>query len=422
MPQVQDVVVTGMGVVCPIGVGVAAVQEALAARRSGVRISPELAAAGFPVPIAGEVVDFDAKQFVKPRKALKVMSRETQLGFAAAEMAWDAARLEGAGVDPERLGVTCGSNMFCPELAEFAAACHACDDGRARFDFSQWGRAGLAEVFPLWMLKYLPNMSPAHIGIAHDARGPSNSIVAGDSSGLLALIEAVDVVARGHADVMLAGGVSSAIAMMDLTWHACARLSRRIDEPQRASRPFDAERDGIVGAEGAAIFVLETRAHAEARGAKPIARILGFARRNEAAAASMRPTGSAIRAAIAAAMDMAERGAADLSHVSATGLSTPEDDAVEAQAIAATLGEVPVTAPKSFIGNVGAGSGAVELALNLASLEKGFVPPSLNYETPDPACPVNVVTEAAPTAKRDFIVLSHRTTGQATALVVEAHT
>src|SRR5688500_2539478 len=118
-----------MGIVCPIGVGPDAVWASIERGRSGVRVVPELAAAGAPIPIAGDVADFDPKQWVKPRKSLKVMSRETQLGFAAAEMAWANAQLENAGVDPERLGVTCGSNMFCPEVPELAAACHASDAG-----------------------------------------------------------------------------------------------------------------------------------------------------------------------------------------------------------------------------------------------------------------------------------------------------
>ena len=276
-----EVVISGMGIVCPIGVGAEAVWASIERGRSGVRAVPELALAGAPIPIAGDVADFDPKEWVKPRKSLKVMSRETQLGFAAAEMAWTGAKLENAGVEPERLGVTCGSNMFCPEVPELAAACHASDAGGGKFDFSRWGNLGLREVFPLWLLKYLPNMAPAHVSIVHDARGPSNSIVAGDISGLLAIIEAADVVARGHADVMLAGGASSTIGWMDVLWHNGARQSRRVDEPERACRPFDADRDGWVAGEGAAIFVLETADHARARGVKPLARIAGYGRRYE---------------------------------------------------------------------------------------------------------------------------------------------
>jgi 3-oxoacyl-[acyl-carrier-protein] synthase II len=406
--------------VAPIGVGGDAVWASILAGRSGVRAVPEYVEAGLPVFIAGDVADFDPKEFVKPRKSLKVMSRETQLGFAAAEMAWEHARLEGVDIDPDRLGVTLGSNMFCPEVPELAAACHASDSGGGRFDFTRWGKEGLREIPPLWLLKYLPNMVPAHIGIAHDARGPSNSIVAGDTSGLLAIIEAADVVARGHADVMLTGGTSSMIDWMDLLWHGGARLSHRVEEPERASRPFDAERDGIVGGEGAAVFVIETEQHALARGAKPIARILGFGRRHEPATESYQPTGRSIELAITAALEMAGASATDVGHLNAHGMSTDIDDRIEAQAIRKTLGNVPVTAPKSYFGNLGAASGAVELAISLLGLDRGVIPPSINYNTPDPECPVNVVTRTTPTRSKTVLALNHRTTGQAVALLLEA--
>jgi len=417
---VKEVVITGMGVVAPVGVGEEAVWRSLRAGVSGVRIVPELADAGFPIPIAGAVADFEPKEFVKPRKSLKVMSRETQLGFAAAELAWEQARLEGAGVDPDRLGVTMGSNMYCPELPELAPGYRASDAGAGRFDYSRWGGPGIREVFPLWLLKYLPNMAPAHVGILHDARGPSNSIVAGDVSALLALIEAADIVARGHADVMIAGGNSSTFAMMDLMWHAGARRSRRVDEPHRACRPFDADRDGMVDGEGAAIFVLESRRHAEARGVAPLARLAGYGRCHEPTSESRPPTGDAIRRAIELALAQADLEPSAVGHVNAHGLSTELDDRIEATAIAAALGDVPVTAPKSFIGNIGAGSGAVELAFSLIGLARGFIPPTLNYDTPDPKCPVNVVTTPTPTSNNTFVALSHRTTGQAVAMVVEA--
>jgi len=420
MEAVQEVVITGLGIVCPIGVGAEAVWASVESRKSGVRAVPELVAAGLPIPIAGDVADFDPKEFVKPRKSLKVMSRETQLGFTAAEMAWAHARLDDAGVDPDRLGVTCGSNMFCPEVPELAAACHASDSGGGKFDFSRWGNEGLREVFPLWLLKYLPNMAPAHVSIVHDARGPSNSIVAGDISALLALIEAADVVARGQADVMLAGGASSTISWMDLLWHGGARLSRRVEEPQRACRPFDADRDGAVGGEGAAIFVLETPAHAQARGVKPLARIAGYGRRYEPATATYQPTGRSIEQAILAALQMRGMTATEVGHVNAHGLSTELDDRIEAEAIHRTLDGVPVTAPKSLFGNIGAGSGAVELAVSLLGLQRGLVPPTLNYETPDPKCPVDVITELTPSRSPTALVLNHRTTGQAVSLLVEA--
>ena len=168
------------------------------------------------------------------------------------------------------------------------------------------------------------------------------------------------------------------------------------------------------------MFVLETREHAEARGAKPLARIAGYGRRYESATASYRPTGQSIGQAIEAALASAGVRPDAIGHVSAHGLSTELDDRIEAEAIRRTLGDVPVTALKSYMGNVGATCGAVELALTLLGLQRGKVAATLNYETPDPKCPVNVVTELAAARSPLALLLNHRTTGQAVSLLVEA--
>lgn len=412
----QDVAITGIGIVSPLGVGREAVWSSLQSGRSGVRLLKQLAEAGCPAPIGGEVPEYEPKQYVKPRKSLKVMSRETQLGFTAAVLAWSDGGLDEAQLDPERLGVLVGANIFRSELEDLYGIYQKISTDRD-FDFGRWDE-GMREMYPLWMLKYLPNMACCHIGIAHDARGPLNTIIEGDVSALSAIIEAADVVARGHADVMLAGGTSSMLAMVDLAWHGGARMSRNAAHPEQACRPFDAARDGGVGSEGATMFVLESVAHAEQRGAPIMGRLLGHGRRCEPCAESQKPTGQAIRQAIEAALAMGHVPATEVGHVNAHGLGTIEDDAIEARAIQQTLGDVPVTAPKSFMGNLGAASGAAELAISLIALEHGVVPPTLNYEQPDPACPVNVVTEPQTARSPAVLALNHKLTGQAVALLV----
>jgi 3-oxoacyl-[acyl-carrier-protein] synthase II len=270
------------------------------------------------------------------------------------------------------------------------------------------------------MLKYLPNMPACHIGIRYDARGPNNTIAEGDVSSLLALSEAADVIRRDHADVMIVGGTGSRLNLSDMMWHRGARLAclnGRVN-PAEICRPFDAERSGMVCGEGSAQIVLESREHAERRGAKTLARVAGFASRTEPAAVERNPTGDAIRRSIRAALVSADLDASEIGHVNAHGMSTREDDPIEARAIQDTLGDVPVTAPKSYFGNLGQGSGMVELAISLIALDRGVVPPTLNYETPDPECPVNVVTELTPSDKRAFIKLNHNATGQAAAVVI----
>jgi 3-oxoacyl-[acyl-carrier-protein] synthase II len=422
---VQDVVITGLGIACPVGIGREAVWSAIAAGRSGIHTIAEQAAGNMPIPFGGEVPDFEPKQYVRPRKSLKVMSRETQLGFTAAQLAWSDAGLDDTTVDPKRFGVICAANMFSCELADVTTAFGQCTDrsdakGWGQLDFASWGTAGLHQMYPLWFLKYLPNMTACHVSIALDAHGPVNTMVQGDTSALLAIIEGTDVVARGAADLMLVGGTSSTVTILDQTWHAGARLSTRKDSPETASRPFDAARDGAVASEGASLFVLESRQHAQARGARIVATILGHGRRCEPCADSLSPTGLAVRLAAEAALTRGQVEPQEVGHVNAHGLSTREDDALEAQAIRQVLGDVPVTAPKSYLGNSGAGSGATELAISLLGLERNFVPPTLNYQQPDPTCPVNVVTQLQPARSPVVLSLNHKLTGQAVALLVRA--
>jgi 3-oxoacyl-[acyl-carrier-protein] synthase II len=417
---VREVVITGVGVVSPIGVGREQVWESIVARRSGVRPLPELASAGWLAPFGGMVRDFDPKELIQPRKSIKVMCREIQHACAAAELAWQDAQLGEATIDPDRFGVVGAAGLLYCDLEELRIPFLEWTKDE-EFEIHRWSRDAMGEMYPLWMLKYLPNMPACHIGIRYDARGPNNTISENDVSSLLALAEAADVIRRDLADVMIAGGTGSRINLTDFLWHAGARLARNgDDDPAAVCRPFDAHRSGLVYGEGAAKIVLESRDHAERRGVRPLARVAGAASRCESSADTLKPSGEAIRRAIEAAMSAAKAEPFHIGHVNAHGNSTFEDDAAEAQAIRRTLGDVPVTAPKSFFGNLGHGSGMVELAVSLLAMPHRAVPPTLNYDLPDPACPVNVVTELTQTDRPAFIALNHNTTGQAAAVVIAA--
>jgi 3-oxoacyl-[acyl-carrier-protein] synthase II len=414
----REVVITGVGIVSPIGVGREAVWNAIQSRQSGVRPLAQLASVGWIAPFGGEVADFDPKELIQPRKSIKVMSRDIQLASAAAELAWQDSCLSQATLDPERFGVVGGAGVMYCDLEELRGPFLEwikADD----FDVHRWSREAMGELYPLWMLKYLPNMPACHIGIRYDARGPNNTIAEGDVSSLLALSEAADVIRRGHADVMIVGGTGSRINISDLMWHSGARLACNGKLPPAAvCRPFDAERNGQVNGEGAAQIVIETREHAERRGARIMARVAGAAMRFEPAADGKEPTGDAIARAIRAALAAAEVEPGDIGHVNAHGNSTREDDPIEARAIRETLGDVPVTAPKSYFGNLGQGGGMVELVVSLLAMSNDVVPPTLNYETPDPECPVNVVTSLQPAFQSTFIKLNHNSMGQAAAVVI----
>jgi 3-oxoacyl-[acyl-carrier-protein] synthase II len=238
---------------------------------------------------------------------------------------------------------------------------------------------------------------------------------------LLAVIEAAAVIGRGHADAMLAGGSGSLAAFGCFPFRGWRHLTKWTGETVGASRPFDARRSGVVPGEGSGVLLLEDREHAEKRGATILARVAGFASRFEPPGTPWQPrSGGAIRQSIAAALASAKLRPGDIGHVNAHGEGSVEQDRVEAQAIQQTLGDVPVTAFKSYFGDLGAGSGAVELIASVLALVHGRVPPTLNYQAPDPHCPVNVVQDQPqPLRSRAALKLNQAVTGQTAAVVID---
>jgi 3-oxoacyl-[acyl-carrier-protein] synthase II len=420
----RDVVITGLGVVSPIGIGTKAFTASLRDGRSGVRPISLFDASGFPVRIGAEVADFDPKAYVRPRKSLKVMSREIQFGFAAADMAMTAAGLQQGQAEPDRFGVVFGAEMIYCGLDELEAVYRRCTTDQ-KFDFGRWGEAMMSEMFPLWMLRNLPNMVACQIAIVHDARGPNNTINLSDVSSLLAIIEAVRVIQRDAADIMIAGGVGARVNPTSMSYRGDGDLSHRNEEPARASRPFDAGRDGLVHGEGAAALILESREHAQKRGAPILARVLSYASAHEPLAGNpvirLEPlTGSALRQVLSESLSRAGVNPNDVGHVNAHGLSTIADDRYEAQAIRAVLADVPVTAPKSFFGHSGAGCGAMELAASVVGIGAGEIPATLNYEEADPECPVHVIREPRQSERRAAVKLSSSRLGHAAAMIIAA--
>jgi 3-oxoacyl-[acyl-carrier-protein] synthase II len=407
-----------MGVVSPVGIGIEEFWDSLLQGRSGVRILRSFDGVSVSPPLGSEVANFVPAKYVRPRKSLKLMSRDIQLAFAAADMACTQAGLKEGQVDPERLGVEFGADLIAADVDEMVSPYQGCmQDGQ--FDFSRWGHQGLSNFYPLWMLKYLPNMPACHIGIVHDARGPNNTHTMGEVSALSALIEGVRTIQRGQADAIITGGVGCRNQPTIWARRKSYELSQRYDDPAAACRPFDADRDGMVFGEGSASFLLESRDHAAARGATIYARILGAANSFEPLPRGALPQGQAIRHTIQAVLQEAALQPADLGHVKADGLGTIHDDRIEARAIRDLLGDVPVTAPKSYFGNLSAGSGAVELAVSVLALNRGTVPPVLNYRRPDPECPINVIRDQPLAGARPVaLVLSNSPTGRSMGLVV----
>ncbi len=413
----MEVVITGIGVLSPIGIAREAFWAALCRGQGGIGLIQSFDTSGLPISIAAEIRDFDPKRYVANRKQLKVMCRDTQLGVAAARLACRDAGIETGKIDPERFGVVLGADRICTSLDDSEPTYRVClVDGR--FDFGRWGVEGMAASFPLNFLKVLPNMTASHVSIAEDARGPNNTIHQSEASGLLAVAEAASVIRRGAADAILAGGASSQLRPFDCIRHCVmGDISRRQDDPAAAMRPFDADRDGQVWGEGAAVFVLESRAHAETRGAAILARLRGAASACDPPAGGKKGLG--LRRAMRIALGQANVDAKQLGHINAHGVSTREDDRIEAQAIRDVAPDVPVTALKSYFGNLGAAAGAMEMAASVLALGAGLVPPSLNYQRPDPQCPVHVIHGEPLASVQSLALLLNRTdAGQAVAVVL----
>ncbi len=256
----RRVVITGLGVVAPNGVGKEAFWSACVNGESGVRPIRTFDASAHPVRVAAEVPDFDVSPFIPPehRKSLKIMGRAMRFGVAAAGLAARDSGLDLGREDPERVGVIMGSGLVPIDLPELGPVLKEACDESGRLHSDRLGRQGAEAIFPLWLLKYLPNMTAAHISMALNAQGPNNTIVTACAAGTQAIGEAFRLIARGDADVMFAGGADSRIdPLLLLAYTALGALSPAHRPPQEVSRPFDAMRDGFVVGEGAGVLVLE---------------------------------------------------------------------------------------------------------------------------------------------------------------------
>ena len=423
----RRVVITGLGVIAPVGIGHPEFWDALVAGRSGIRRLESLDPEGLPAMIGGEVRGYDAKKFVpsSQRKNLKIMARDIQLAVGAARLGLEDAGLAENRPDPQRIGVEFGASMISSELNDLAPSAVRSRDGDDRFDFKKWGTQAMSHMPPLWLLKYLPNMPACHISILYELQGPNNSITQAEAASNLAIGEAFRIIARGAADVMIAGGCDSKINPLALIRLCLLGVcSRRNDAPEQACRPFDAERDGMVVAEGAATIVLEELQRARKRGARIYGELVGFGTGCDAVpAGDSGLSGAGYRVALGAALRDARMAPQDIGYYNAHGAGTREGDIAEARAVHDVFGEhaarLPVSAHKSNFGNAMAGCGALELAVGLLALQHGLIPATLNHTKPDPACRLDVVTGSPrPLERPSFVSVNATRLGQAAALIV----
>jgi 3-oxoacyl-[acyl-carrier-protein] synthase II len=382
----RRVVITGMGAITPLGEDVETFWQALVAGRSGVDYMTLADTTNYPTKIAGEVKDWQPERYIDRREARR-MARFSQFAVAAAGQAIADAGLNLDSEDRTRIGVYLGNgNGGYPNIDEAVRTLLA--KGGMRID-------------PLFMPKSLPNMAAAQISLQYGLKGYTGTTITACAAATQAVGEAAEVIRRGAADVVISGGTEAGIGELGLAAFSVMRaMSSRIEEPARASRPFDKDRDGFIPAEGAGLFVLESLEHAQARGARVYCEFTGYATSSDAYhIVAPCADGEGAARAIEWALADAGRPPADLDYVNAHGTSTPMNDPAETRAIKAALGEhaytVPVSSTKSMIGHAFGASGALELVACVKTIETGVIHPTINYETPDPECDLDYVPNVA---------------------------
>jgi len=380
------VVITGMGAMTPLGESVPEFWDGLVAGKSGVGPMRQADSTGYPCQVSGEVSDFDPERYIEKREARR-MARFSQLAVAATQEAFrDAGITEGA-VNGERMGVALGNgNGGFPTIEE---------NMRILVD-----RGGM-RMSPFFFPMILPNMASANLSRMFGAFGPSTTIVTACAASTQSIGEAAEIIKRGSADIMITGGTEAGISQMGLSGFAVMRaLTTQNDEPTRASKPFDADRDGFVPAEGAGILIIESLEHALGRGANILAEVQGYGTSSDGRH-QFQPDddGAGASRAIRWALADAGVGPHEIDYINAHGTSTPMNDASETAAIKRVFGDaayqVPVSSTKSMIGHALGGAGGMEAVACVQSIRTGIMHPTINYTTPDPACDLDYVPNAA---------------------------
>lgn len=378
----RRVVITGIGVVSPIGLGKRAYWDALKAGTSGVGHITLFDASDYPVRIAAEVKDFDPLRWMDKKEARRA-DRVIQFAVAAAEMAVEDASLKVDSLDKERFGVYLASGE--------GGISTTWDNVNVLI------QKGPERVSPFFIPMMISNMPAAYVAMRYGAKGPNICVVTACASANHTMGEAFEAIKRGIADVILTGGAEAAITPIGIAGFASMKaLSTRNEEPGKASRPFDAQRDGFVMGEGAAVFVFEELGHALSRGAKIYGEVLGYGMSCDAYHITA-PDPDGYGAAMAMRLALKEAGLSPeaVQYVNAHGTSTPLNDRIETMAIKSVFGEharrLYVNSTKSMIGHGLGAAGALELAAALMALEEGVIHPTINYEEPDPECDLNYV-------------------------------
>ena len=387
----RRVVVTGVGVISPLGTGNSKNWDALVSGRSGIGLISRFDTGAMPVKIAGEVLDFDPEQFID-KKEIKKMDFFIQYSLAAAQFAMEDSGFKITEENAERVGVLVGAGLGgLPTIEKYHSALL---------------EGGYKKITPFFIPMLIINLAPGHISIKYGAKGPNISSVSACATGTHSIGDAYHIIARGDADAMIAGGTESTITPLGIGGFSVMKAlsDSRNDEPQRASRPFDKKRDGFVMGEGAGIVILEEYEAAKARGAKIYAEIAGYGLTGDAFHMTAPAAGGE---GAARCMKMALNNAGvnpeQVDYINAHGTSTPFNDLNETLAIKSVFGDhackLMVSSTKSMTGHLLGAAGGIEAVYCCMAMDQGVVPPTINYEEPDPECDLDYVPNTARTAE-----------------------
>jgi 3-oxoacyl-[acyl-carrier-protein] synthase II len=382
----KKIVITGIGVVTPIGIGKEAFTNALKQGKSGAHRIENFDASNFSSQICAAVRDFVPENFIDKKK-LRRMARFTQLGMAAAKLAIEDAGIDISKFDASRIGVITGTGIGGLDIIE--------EEHKALLE------KGPRRVSPFLIPMIITNMLPGEIAIQYGFKGPNYAISSACASSNHAMGDALRMLRYGDADIIISGGAEGAITPLGLGGFCSIKaLSCRNSDPAHASRPFDKNRDGFLMGEGAGIVVLETEEHAKKRGAKIYAELAGYGASDDAYHMTA-PNPDAVAAIDAFKRAISDAGVAinDIDYINAHGTSTEYNDKTETFAIKQLFGEraykIPISSTKSMTGHLLGGAGAVELIATVLSMNAGFIHPTINYETPDPECDLDYVPNTA---------------------------
>lgn len=396
----RRVVVTGMGCVTPVGNSVEETWSSLKEGRSGIDWISYFDATGFPTRFAAEVRGFDLSQYTPEHARFSKSGRNVHFAIGAARQAVDQSGLSESKVDPARFGVYLGAGEGQQDFVQvMQMIAESQKDGE--IDLDAFSRVGLQRLDAQTELEQEPNMPAGHLASLFDAQGPNLNCLTACAASSQAIGEAAEIIRRGDADVMLSGGAHSMIHPFGVTgFSLLTALSRYNDDPKKASRPFDANRDGFVLGEGAGMLILEELEHAQKRGAPIFGELLGYGTTADAyRMTDIHPEGRGAVSCLKMAFNQAGVRPEDVHYINAHGTSTEVNDKVETAAIKTMFGEAaykcPISSTKSMMGHLIAAAGSVEAIACLLAIRDGVLPPTMNYETPDPECDLDYIPNEA---------------------------